>query len=158
MKGYTVIIMAFLVFSCSQEEKSLSKVAEEKIAVENLLGHWENIYNNGLGYEFTFKKEGRDTKGEITIHLHDESLKFFGEVLFSQNQLLMTVLKISRKSSAGKEWTRPYSVTQSKFIFNVKKHDKSSDKGLRMEPLTVLIEGRDTIGYFEPYFILHRNG
>lgn len=135
-------------------------VAEDQIPVnfKTLRGSWNLLYGNNYGYSFRFYENYRAI---VILYLNDNSIIFKGvyniessdsiRINISEMKRAQSVKNLDLKGGFGKP-------KESHFIFNTHITTSGGKRYLELKRQTILIEGNDSIGFFEPDIKLDYSG
>jgi hypothetical protein len=109
-------------------------------------GTWRLMYRGNYGYEFSFNKSYR---AYCAIYLQDRTIFFRGVyTLDEKNNLRINVSEMQNRESGQPGRFTP--ISSSYFIFGASRYKAGGRDFLEIRPLTIIINGNSSEGYFEP--------
>lgn len=109
-------------------------------------GTWRLMYRGNYGYEFSFNKSYR---ANCAIYLQDRTIFFRGVyTLDEKNNLRINVSEMQNREAGQPGRFTP--VSTSYFIFGAQRYKTGGRDYLEIRPLTIIINGNNSEGYFEP--------
>jgi hypothetical protein len=109
-------------------------------------GTWRLMYRGNYGYEFSFNKSYR---ANCAIYLQGTTLYFRGVyTLDEKNNLRINVSEMKNQEPGQAGSFTP--ISSSYFIFGAERLKQAGKDYLELRPLTIIINGNSSEGYFEP--------
>ncbi len=123
-----------------------------RLSFADFHGTWRLMYRGNYGYEFSFNKSYR---ANCIIFLQHSTLRFRGVyTLDEQNRLRINLSDMKHQEhGTSAKFTR---LGSSYFIFNAEKGKSSGGEYLELRPVTIIINGQNSEGYFEPVIKLSK--
>lgn len=148
-------IMVLVLISCSETSDTPVPERRSLLTLEDLYGTWKRRYSNSTGYQFDISRQSC----LITLFLEDSTMVFSGKPFFSHDQLMVDVHRMKgTEHKPGDQSSRGFmDVAGTRFTFHVTMRYHLQRPVLQLKPLSVLVRGMDSVGFFEPVFILERD-
>ena len=122
----------------------------------DLHGKWLLTYRGNYGYEFRFYK---NYQALCIIYIQTNSILFKGVYTLDNPQTVrinVNQMKNVDSVTAINTTTGFSQVKSSYFLFNAAIITKNSKKMLELKPLSIVIDGINSEGYFEPTILLQK--
>ncbi|MGQ9842065.1 MAG: hypothetical protein ACUVRK_00740 [Spirochaetota bacterium] len=119
-------------------------------------GRWQLLYRGNYGYEFRFYK---NYQALCIIYMQTNAVVFKGVYTFENPQTIrinINQMKNTDTCCDVNTTTGFAQVKSSYFLFNASITTKNSKKMLELKPLSIVIDGINSEGYFEPVIVLQR--
>ncbi len=125
---------------------------DEKFSLtfKNVIGNWSLKYSGNYGYYFSLSKSYRAI---VIIYLHTQALVFKGVYTIDEkNKLKINIseLKDEPRVSGINLYKGFLKAKSSYFLFDGYKLKKQNKENLYLEPRSIIIDGNNSEGYFEP--------
>jgi len=118
----------------------------EGIDFGDLHGTWRLFYRGNYGYEFSFN---RSYRANCVIYLQGSTLHFRGVYTIDEKRNLRINVSEMKHNEAGQPGGFT-PISTSYFIFGAQRLKQSGKDYLELRPLTIIINGNNSEGYFEP--------
>jgi hypothetical protein len=131
-------------------------IATYALQFADIHGRWQLLYRGNYGYEFRFYK---NYQAVCIIYMQTNAVVFKGVYTFDNPQTIR--ININQMKNADSccdvNTTTGFSqVKSSYFLFNASIATKNNKKMLELKPLSIVIDGINSEGYFEPVIVLQR--
>jgi hypothetical protein len=159
---YTLLILYILTpsgWGIDQKKQSAQPLKSEPgpsedvkmpLSFKNVIGNWSLQYSGNYGYYFSLSKNYRAI---VIIYLNTQSLIFKGVYTIDEkNKLKINIseLKDEPRITGINLYTGYIKAKSSYFIFDGYKIRKNNKDSLYLEPRSIIIDGNNSEGYFEP--------
>ncbi len=119
---------------------------DARLAFSDFHGTWRLFYRGNYGYEFSFN---RSYRAYCAIRLQGSMLFFRGVyTLDESNNLRINVSEMKNQELGARGKYAP--VASSYFIFEARRFKEGGRDFLELRPRTIVINGNNSDGYFEP--------
>jgi len=112
----------------------------------DLHGTWRLFYRGNYGYEFSFN---RSYRANCVIYLQGSTLHFRGVYTIDEKRNLRINVSEMKHQEAGQPGGFT-PISTSYFIFGAQRLKQAGKDYLELRPLTIIINGNNSEGYFEP--------
>jgi len=131
-------------------------IATYALQFSDIHGRWQLLYRGNYGYEFRFYK---NYQAVCIIYMQTNAVVFKGVYTFDNPQTIR--ININQMKNADSccdvnTTTGFAQVKSSYFLFNASITTKNNKKMLELKPLSIVIDGINSEGYFEPVIVLQR--
>ncbi len=129
----------------------------EQLKRNDLIGRWSLIYRGNYGYTFRFYKNYRAL---CILYLRLNALVFKGIYTIEDNNMIrINIYEMKNEENISRiNLKRKFTKTVSSyFIFQGTINESDKKKKLLLKPIKIVIDGRNSDGYFEPAFQLNKN-
>ena len=162
---YTACIFASYGIAADQKKKPPPSVKSTPLADEDekiplsfksVIGNWSLKYSGNYGYYFSLSASYR---AMVVIYLNTQSFVFKGVYTIDEgNKLKINISEMKDEPKvAGINFYKGFvKVKSSYFLFSGHKTRKNNRETLYLEPRSVIIDGNNSDGYFEPIMKLAR--
>ena len=120
----------------------------------DLIGTWRLMYRGHYGYTFRFY---RNYRALCILHLRVNALIFKGVYTIEENnRIRINIYEMKNEQNPARPNLRRNFVktSSSYFIFQGTLHRTNNRPKLLLQPVTIIIDGMSSAGYFEPSFEL----
>jgi len=153
--------MLFLVaigcnFKCKDNKFVIETDENYPLNYHELAGKWILMYPQNYGYEFVFFD---DYGAKITLYLNTAKIKFKGKFLLEDSRRIRIFISEMMQKDEITEHGEKHgfmSVKNSYFLFDGRIIKDSKPKILVLNPITIIAEGRNSEGFFEPQIKLRK--
>ena len=131
-------------------------IATYALQFSDIHGRWQLLYRGNYGYEFRFFK---NYKAVCIIYMQNNVIVFKGIYTFDNPQTIrinINQMKYVDGCCDVNTTTGFAQVKSSYFLFNANIMTKNNKKMLELKPLSIVIDGSNSDGYFEPVIVLQR--
>ncbi|GEM_PF-744552 len=128
----------------------------KQLKTGDLIGTWQLKYRGGYGYTFRFY---RNYRALCMLHLRVNALIFKGVYTVEENnKIRINIYEMKNEQNPARPNLKKNFIktSSSYFIFQGTLHRSSNRMKLLMQPVTIVIDGMSSAGYFEPSFELIR--
>lgn len=128
----------------------------DQIKPNHLIGRWSLIYRGNYGYRFRFYKNYRAL---CILYLRINALVFKGIYTIEDNNMIrINIYEMKNEENISRiNLKRNFTKTASSyFIFQGTIKESRKEKKLLLKPVRIVIDGRNSDGYFEPAFQLNK--
>ncbi len=132
------------------------QVYAANLKFKDLYGHWILKYKNSYGYEFRFKK---NYIAYSIIYLNNSVYVFKGVyTIEGENRFRIKINQWKNQSSrrAIEDKKNFENAVSSYFVFDVVVQRKKGRPMLMVSPKKIIIDGRQSDGFFEPEIVLRK--
>ncbi len=122
----------------------------------DVVGRWQLLYRGNYGYEFRLYK---NYQAVCIIFMQTSAVVFKGVYTFDNPQTIRININQMKNvdSCCDINTTTGFAqVKSSYFLFNASVFTKNNKKMLELKPLSIVIDGINSEGYFEPVITLQR--
>lgn len=131
-------------------------IATHALQFSDIHGIWQLLYRGNYGYEFRFYK---NYQAVCIIYMQTNAVVFKGVYTFDNPQTIRININQMKNadSCCNVNTTTGFAqVKSSYFLFNATLITKNNKKMLELKPLSIVIDGINSEGYFEPVILLQR--
>lgn len=131
-------------------------IALYALQFSDIHGRWQLLYRGNYGYEFRFYK---NYQAICIIYMQTDAVVFKGVYTFENPQTIRININQMKNADNCCDVNTTTGFTQVKssyFLFNASITTKNSKKMLELKPLSIVIDGINSEGYFEPVIVLQR--
>lgn len=131
-------------------------IATYALQFADIHGRWQLLYRGNYGYEFRFYK---NYQAVCIIYMQTNAVVFKGVYTFDNPQTIrinINQMKNTDSCCDVNTTTGFAQVKSSYFLFNASITAKNNKKMLELKPLSIVIDGINSEGYFEPVIVLQR--
>jgi len=131
-------------------------IATYALQFSDIHGRWQLLYRGNYGYEFRFYK---NYQAVCTIYMQTNAVVFKGVYTFDNPQTIRININQMKNADSCCDvniTTGFAQVKSSYFLFNASITTKNNKKMLELKPLSIVIDGINSEGYFEPVIVLQR--
>jgi hypothetical protein len=124
------------------------------LQTSDLIGTWRLLYRGHYGYTFRFY---RNYRALCMLHLRVNALIFKGVYTIEENnKIRINIYEMKNEQNPARPNLKKNFVktSSSYFIFQGTLHRSNNRMKLLMQPVTIVIDGMSSAGYFEPSFEL----
>jgi hypothetical protein len=129
-------------------------IAAHALQFADIHGKWQLLYRGNYGYEFRFYK---NYQAVCIIYMQTNAVVFKGVYTFDNPQTIRININQMKNtdSCCNVNTTTGFAqVKSSYFLFNATLITKDNKKMLELKPLSIVIDGINSEGYFEPVILL----
>lgn len=131
-------------------------IASYALQFGDIHGRWQLLYRGNYGYEFRFYK---NYQAVCIVFLQTSAVVFKGVYTFDNPHTIRININQMKNidSCCDVNTTTGFAqVKSSYFLFNATIITKNNKKMLELKPLSIVIDGINSEGYFEPVILLQR--
>lgn len=131
-------------------------IATYALQFADVIGRWQLLYRGNYGYEFRFNK---NYQAVCIIFMQNSAVVFKGVYTFDNPQTIRININQMKNvdSCCDVNTTTGFAqVKSSHFLFNARVFTRNNKKILELKPLSIVIDGINSEGYFEPVITLQR--
>ena len=133
-----------------QSEPEPAEEVKIPLSFKNVIGNWSLKYSGNYGYYFSLSKNYRAI---VIIYLNTQSLIFKGVYTIDEKNTLkinISELKDEPRVTGINLYAGFVKAKSSYFLFDGYKIKKNNKDNLYLEPRSIIIDGNNSEGYFEP--------
>jgi hypothetical protein len=128
---------------------------ELPLTFKNVIGNWTLKYSGNYGYTFNFYSNYRAL---VILYLNMETLIFKGVYTIEEgNKLKINIYEMKEEHRAAGTKKGFVKAKSSYFLFGGHKIKKNRKETLYLRPLSIIIDGNNSEGYFEPLIKLAKS-
>lgn len=125
------------------------------LSFKNVIGTWSLKYSGNYGYTFSLHSS---YKAIVILYLNMETLIFRGVYTIEEgNKLRININEMKDEHRGGGSRKGFVKAKSSYFLFGGYKTSKSGRETLYLRPLSIIIDGNNSEGYFEPLIKLAKS-
>ncbi len=131
-------------------------IAAYALQFGDIQGRWQLLYRGNWGYEFRFYK---NYQAVCIVYMQTSAVVFKGVYTFDNPQTIRININQMKNVDSCCDVNTTTGFTQVKssyFLFNASVITKNNKKMLELKPLSIVIDGINSEGYFEPVILLTR--
>ncbi len=135
--------------------KATQNDEELPLTFKNIIGNWTLKYSGNYGYTFNFYSNYRAL---VVLYLNMETLIFKGVYTIEEgNKLKINIYEMKEEHRAAGTKKGFVKAKSSYFLFGGHKTLKNRKETLYLRPLSIIIDGNNSEGYFEPLIKLAKS-
>ena len=144
----TTALALLIVMSASMMPGAAQEDAGTPLNFKNVVGTWSLKYSGNYGYQFSFYANYRAL---VILYLNNETLVFKGVYTIDDgNKLKINIYEMKDERNGGFSNKGFIKAKSSYFLFSGYQTAKQGKTTMFLRPRSIIIDGNNSEGYFEP--------